>query len=44
MTADCYPYDMSFLARTATRISNEVKGVAGSMVPGLPVIRTWAKP
>ncbi|MBV9288393.1 MAG: glutamine-hydrolyzing GMP synthase [Hyphomicrobiales bacterium] len=27
MTADFYPYDMSFLARTATRIINEVKGV-----------------
>jgi len=27
MTADFYPFDMSFLARTATRIINEVKGV-----------------
>jgi GMP synthase (glutamine-hydrolysing) len=27
MTADFYPYDMSFLARIATRIINEVKGV-----------------
>ncbi|HKN31130.1 MAG TPA: glutamine-hydrolyzing GMP synthase [Roseiarcus sp.] len=27
MTADFFPYDMSFLARTATRIINEVKGV-----------------
>jgi GMP synthase (glutamine-hydrolysing) len=27
MTADFYSYDMSFLARTATRASNEVKGV-----------------
>jgi GMP synthase (glutamine-hydrolysing) len=27
MTADFYPYDMSFLARAATRIINEVKGV-----------------
>jgi GMP synthase (glutamine-hydrolysing) len=27
MTADFYPYDMTFLARTATRITNEVKGV-----------------
>jgi GMP synthase (glutamine-hydrolysing) len=27
MTADFYSYDMSFLARTATRIINEVKGV-----------------
>ncbi len=27
MTADFYPYDMSFLGRTATRIINEVKGV-----------------
>ena len=27
MTADFYPYDMSFLANTATRIVNEVKGV-----------------
>jgi GMP synthase (glutamine-hydrolysing) len=27
MTADFYPYDMSFLARTATRIINEVRGV-----------------
>ena len=27
MTADFYPYDMAFLARVATRIINEVKGV-----------------
>jgi len=27
MTADFFPYDMNFLARTATRIINEVKGV-----------------
>ncbi|MBX6329617.1 MAG: glutamine-hydrolyzing GMP synthase, partial [Pseudolabrys sp.] len=27
MTADFYPFEMSFLARTATRIVNEVKGV-----------------
>jgi GMP synthase (glutamine-hydrolysing) len=27
MTADFYPYDMTFLANTATRIINEVKGV-----------------
>jgi GMP synthase (glutamine-hydrolysing) len=27
MTADFYPFDMSFLARAATRIINEVKGV-----------------
>ncbi len=27
MTADFYPFDMAFLARTATRIINEVKGV-----------------
>ena len=27
MTADFYPYDMSFLANTATRIINEVKGI-----------------
>ncbi len=27
MTADFYPFDMSFLARVATRIINEVKGV-----------------
>ncbi|WP_024509849.1 glutamine-hydrolyzing GMP synthase [Bradyrhizobium sp. ARR65] len=27
MTADFYPFDMSFLGRTATRIINEVKGV-----------------
>ena len=27
MTADFFPYDMSFLGRTATRIINEVKGV-----------------
>jgi GMP synthase (glutamine-hydrolysing) len=27
MTADFYPYDMSFLARAATRIINEVRGV-----------------
>jgi GMP synthase (glutamine-hydrolysing) len=27
MTADFYPYDMSFLGRTATRIINEVKGI-----------------
>src|SRR5271169_1268816 len=27
MTADFFPFDMSFLARTATRIINEVKGV-----------------
>jgi GMP synthase (glutamine-hydrolysing) len=27
MTADFYPYDMTFLARTATRIINEVKGI-----------------
>ncbi len=28
MTADFYPFDMSFLGRTATRIINEVKGVS----------------
>ncbi len=28
MTADFYPYDMTFLGRTATRIINEVKGVS----------------
>jgi GMP synthase (glutamine-hydrolysing) len=28
MTADFYPFDMAFLARTATRIINEVKGVS----------------
>jgi GMP synthase (glutamine-hydrolysing) len=27
MTADFFPYDMTFLARTATRIINEVKGI-----------------
>ncbi len=27
MTADFYPYDMAFLARTATRIINEVRGI-----------------
>jgi GMP synthase (glutamine-hydrolysing) len=27
MTADFYPFDMAFLARTATRIINEVRGV-----------------
>jgi len=27
MTADFFPCDMSFLARAATRIINEVKGV-----------------
>ena len=27
MTADFYPYDMAFLARAATRIINEVRGV-----------------
>jgi GMP synthase (glutamine-hydrolysing) len=27
MIADFYPYDMSFLARTATRVINEVRGV-----------------
>lgn len=27
MTADFYPYDMTFLSRAATRIINEVKGV-----------------
>ncbi len=27
MTADFFPYDMNFLARTATRIVNEVKGI-----------------
>ncbi len=27
MTADFYPYEMDFLARTATRIINEVKGI-----------------
>ena len=27
MTADFYPFDMSFLGRTATRIINEVRGV-----------------
>ncbi|MEH2627679.1 GMP synthase PP-ATPase subunit [Bradyrhizobium sp. AZCC 1719] len=26
MTADFYPFDMSFLGQTATRIINEVKG------------------
>ena len=33
MTADFYPFDMSFLARAATRIINEVKGVT-SKPPG----------
>jgi GMP synthase (glutamine-hydrolysing) len=28
MTADFYPFDMSFLGRCATRIINEVKGVS----------------
>jgi GMP synthase (glutamine-hydrolysing) len=27
MTADFYPFDMTFLGRAATRIINEVKGV-----------------
>lgn len=27
MTADFYPYDMSFLGKTATRIINEVRGI-----------------
>ncbi len=27
MTADFYPYDRAFLARTATRIINEVRGI-----------------
>ena len=27
MTADFYPFDMAFLARAATRIVNEVRGV-----------------
>jgi GMP synthase (glutamine-hydrolysing) len=27
MTADLYPFDMSFLGATATRIINEVEGV-----------------
>jgi GMP synthase (glutamine-hydrolysing) len=27
MTADFYPFDMSFLGRVATRIINEVKGI-----------------
>jgi len=27
MTADFYPFDMSFLGLTATRIINDVKGV-----------------
>jgi GMP synthase (glutamine-hydrolysing) len=27
MTADFYPFEMSFLARTANRIVNEVKGI-----------------
>src|SRR6201747_3050345 len=27
MTADFYPFDMTFLARTATRIVNEVRGI-----------------
>ena len=27
MTADFYPFDMSFLGRAATRIINEVKGI-----------------
>jgi GMP synthase (glutamine-hydrolysing) len=27
MTADFFPYDMSFLGRTATRLINEVKGI-----------------
>jgi GMP synthase (glutamine-hydrolysing) len=31
MTADFYPFEMSFLGATATRITNDVKGVdAGS--------------
>ncbi len=28
VTADFYPFDMKFLGETATRIINEVKGVA----------------
>ncbi len=27
MTADFYPFDMSFIGRVATRISNEVRGI-----------------
>jgi GMP synthase (glutamine-hydrolysing) len=27
MTADFYPYDMTFLGRAATRIINEVRGI-----------------
>lgn len=27
MTADFFPFDMAFLARTATRFINEVKGI-----------------
>jgi GMP synthase (glutamine-hydrolysing) len=27
MTADFYPFDMTFLSHVATRIANEVKGV-----------------
>jgi GMP synthase (glutamine-hydrolysing) len=27
MTADVYPFDAAFLARVATRIVNEVKGI-----------------
>ena len=27
MTADYYPFEHSFLARTATRIVNEVRGI-----------------
>jgi GMP synthase (glutamine-hydrolysing) len=27
MTADCYPFEHSFLARVSTRIVNEVRGV-----------------
>ena len=27
MTAEVYPFDMAFLARVATRIVNEVRGI-----------------
>jgi GMP synthase PP-ATPase subunit len=35
VAADFYPFDMSFLARAATRVINEVKGV-NRLLPGRP--------
>ena len=41
MIADFYPYDMSFLARTATRIINEVRRVVHDVTSKPPGTIEW---